>query len=144
MIFYVQLEEVTNIVLGYSSNKINENDIEIDEKDLEERFLNSPIFYVYVEDELRFEFREELRDKYIKEKESRLTDKDKIDKIDNLTKQLATSKVENMKQKSIINNLIKQRTEDKIDYMKSRNIIDMLTKQQAVTKLEIMKMKGEN
>lgn len=139
MIFYVQLEEVTNIVLGYSSNKINENDIEIDEKDLEERFLNSPIFYVYVENESRFEFREELRDKYIKEKESRLTDKDKID---NLTKQLATSKVENMKQKSIINNLIKQRAEDKIDYMKSRNIIDVLTKQQAQNKIEIMKLKG--
>lgn len=139
MIFYVQLDKVTNIVLGYSSSKINENDIEIEEKDLEERFLNSPIFYVYIEDESRFEFREELREKYIKEKESRLTDKQKID---SLTKQLAKSKVENMKQKSIMNNLIKQRAEDKIDYMKSRNIIDVLTKQQAQNKIEIMKLKG--
>lgn len=135
---YIQID-VDRHVEGYSSCRLNENDIEIEEQELEENFFNTPFFYVYIEEESRFEFKEELRDKYIKEKESRSTDKDKID---SLTKQLAASKVENIKQKAITNNLIKQRAEDKIDYMKSRNIIDVLTKQQAQNKIEIMKLKG--
>lgn len=141
MILYVQLEETTNNVTGYSSNKINNTDIEIIENEVEESFLNTPIFFRYNEGIERFEFSEELKNKYIKERQDRLSDSQKIE---NLTKQLAESKVESMKKNLVINNLIKQRAEDKVDYMKSRNIIDMLTKQQAVTKLEIMKMKGEN
>lgn len=141
MVLYVQLEEVTNNVIGYSSNKVNNTDIEIVETEVEERFLNTPIFFRYNEEIEKFEFSEELKNKYIKERQNTLSDSEKIE---NLTKQLAESKVESMKKNIAINNLIKQRAEDKIDYMKSRNIIDMLTKQQAVTKLEIMKMKGEN
>lgn len=120
MVLYVQLEEDTNNVIGYSSNKVNDTDIEIVETEVEERFLNTPIFFRYNEGIEKFEFSEELKNKYIKEKEERISDSERIEI---LTKQLAVSKINDMENK---------------------NIIDMLVKQLALTKIEIMNLKGVN
>ncbi len=131
-----------NIVIGYSSSKnLADNEIEVKEDKLPADFEFNFTFYKYDSNTNELIFCEELKEKYIKDKEDILPENKKIE---NLTKQLAESKVDSMQKNMIISNLTKQRAADKIDYMKSRNIMDMLTKQQAVTKLEVMKMKGEN
>lgn len=120
MNYYVQIEEVTNNVIGYSSSKINENDIEILPNEVEEKFLNTPIFFKYNNSTKKFEFSEELKSKLLKKKQSTLSDSQKIE---SLTKQLATNKLDSMKKDLTIN---------------------MLIKQQAQNKIEIMNMKGSN
>lgn len=120
MNYYVQIEELTNNVIGYSSSKINENDIEILPNEVEEIFLNTPIFFKYNNSTKKFEFSEELKNKILKKKQSILSDSQKIE---SLTKQLATNKLDSMKKDLTIN---------------------MLIKQQAQNKIEIMNMKGSN
>lgn len=114
MNYYVQIEELTNNVIGYSSSKINENDIEILPNEVEEKFLNTPIFFKYNNSTKKFEFSEELKNKILKKKQSILSDSQKIE---SLTKQLAANKLDSMKKDLTINMLIKQQTQNKIEIM---------------------------
>lgn len=109
MIYYVQIEATTNNVLGYSSNKMHETDIEIEVEKLEERFLNVPFFYKLNEVTKEFEFRENLFNEY-KEKKNNINTPEDV-----LLKQLADLKIDAMKKDDLINNLMKQLATIKID-----------------------------
>ena len=112
MIYYIQLDKNNNVI-SYSSSRVDNKDIEIDEKDLEERFFNSPFFYVYKEISEKFEYREELYQAY-------LNKKNKPNQDDIFLKQFADIKLDNMKKDTIINNLISQVAEMKIENMKMK------------------------
>ncbi|WP_338609520.1 hypothetical protein QJR52_06895 [Clostridium baratii] len=107
MIYYVQIDTTTNNVLGYSSNKMHENDIEIEEEKLEERFLNAPFFYKFNNFTKKFEYSENLFNEY-KIKKNNRTD---------LKKEIAEMKLEDNKKDIIINNLIKQMAAIKVENM---------------------------
>lgn len=119
MKYYIQIDK-NNRVIGYSSNKMFENDLEFLENELEEKFLNLSMFYRFDSVKNKLVFDENLKEKYLKEKATRLSDSEKIDY---LTKQLATEKLEGMKKDLTMK---------------------MLIQQQAQNKLEIMKLKGSN
>lgn len=76
MILYVQIDETTNQVIGYSSNKMHDEDVKIDTNDVEDRFLSAPVFYNYVNGELVYD--EERYDLYIKRKQEYLTTEQKL------------------------------------------------------------------
>lgn len=118
-ILYVQLEESTDIVVGYSSTKIHDNDIEIIESEMEEQFLSIPIFYRYDRNNNSFVFDQEIKNKIIEDKKNRLTD---TEKIEHLARQLADQKLKSMQNDAMMSNLMRQ---------------------QALTKLELMNLKGE-
>lgn len=103
---YVQVDANKN-VLGYSSNKMSETDIEIEEKKLEERFFNGPFFYKFNNSTNKFEYREDLFNEY-KIKKNNRTD---------LKKEIAEMKLEDNKKDIIINNLIKQMAAIKVENM---------------------------
>ncbi|WP_338598147.1 hypothetical protein [Clostridium baratii] len=103
---YVQVDANKN-VLGYSSNKMSETDIEIEEKKLEERFFNGPFFYKFNNSTNKFEYREDLFNEY-KIKKNNRTD---------LKKEIAEMKLEDNKKDIIINNLIKQMATIKVENM---------------------------
>lgn len=107
MTYYVQIEEVTNKVIGYSSNKMHENDIEIEEETLEERFFNVPFFYKFNAFTKKFEYSEDLFNEYKKIKNNR----------PNLNKDIAEIKLDDTKKDIIINNLIKQMAAIKLENM---------------------------
>ena len=67
---YIQISN-DGYVIGYSSNKMHETDLELEKDSLEERFFNLPMFYKIVEENLVFD--EEKLENYKKEKENRLT-----------------------------------------------------------------------
>lgn len=122
MEYYVQIDKTNNRVIGISSTKLNiDNEIIVDSnnKELEELFTN-PYIFVFNESTNTFTKDIEYQNKLIKEKEARLSDSEKIDY---LTKQLATEKLEGMKKDLTMK---------------------MLIQQQAQNKLEIMKLKGSN
>lgn len=73
---YVQIEQETGQVIGYSSAKMHENDILVDVKNLEDRFLNMPIFYNYIDGSLIFD--EERYNLYKIRKQNRLTDQQRL------------------------------------------------------------------
>lgn len=103
---YVQVDANKN-VLGYSSNKMSETDIEIEEKKLEERFFYGPFFYKFNNSTNKFEYREDLFNEY-KIKKNNRTD---------LKKEIAEMKLEDNKKDIIINNLIKQMAAIKVENM---------------------------
>lgn len=103
---YVQVDANEN-VLGYSSNRMSETDIEIEEEKLEERFFNGPFFYKFNNSTNKFEYREDLFNEY-KIKKNNRTD---------LKKEIAEMKLEDNKKDIIINNLIKQMAAIKVENM---------------------------
>ena len=103
---YVQVDANKNI-LGYSSNRMSETDIGIEEEKLEERFFNVPFFYKFNDSTKEFEFSEDLTNEY-KIKKNNRTD---------LKKEIAEMKLEDNKKDIIINNLIKQMAAIKVENM---------------------------
>ncbi|KJU72464.1 hypothetical protein [Clostridium baratii] len=103
---YVQVDANKN-VLGYSSNKMSETDIEIEEKKLEKRFFNVPFFYKFNDSTNKFGYNEDLFNEY-KIKKNNRTD---------LKKEIAEIKLEDNKKDIIINNLIKQMAAIKVENM---------------------------
>ena len=119
---YVQIDKETKRVICYSSNSANSQEvleIEIDSEENKE-LLKNPFIYTFNESNNSFIKDTEYQNKLIKEKENKLSDSKKIDY---LTKQLATEKLESMKKDLTMK---------------------MLIQQQAQNKLEIMKLKGSN
>lgn len=114
MIYYVQIEEVTNNVLGYSSNRMNDTDIEIEEEKLEERFLMCPFFYKFNDSTKEFEFSEDLLNDY-KEKKNNIKKPEDV-----LLKQLADLKIDAMKKDTVINTLVKQMAAAKVENMQMK------------------------
>lgn len=112
MTYYIQLDKDNNVI-SYSSSRVTENDIEIDEKDLEAKFFNSPFSYVYKEISEKLEYIEELYQAY-------LDKKNKPNQDDIFFKQMTDIKLDNMKKDTIINNLISQMAEMKIENMKMK------------------------
>lgn len=114
MTYYIQIEATTNNVLGYSSNKMNDTDIEMEEEKLEERFLMCPIFYKFNASIKEFEFSEDLLNEY-KEKKNNIKKPEDV-----LLKQLADLKIDAMKKDTIIGNLIKQMAAAKVENMQMK------------------------
>ena len=73
---YVQFEQDSGQVIGYSSNKMHENDIIVNVDDLEERFFTMPIFYNLINGEVIFD--EERYNLYKIRKENNLTDQQRL------------------------------------------------------------------
>lgn len=105
---YVQVDANKN-VLGYSSNRMSETDIEIEEEKLEERFFNVPFFYKFNVSTKEFEFSEDLLNDY-KERKNNIKKPEDV-----LLKQLADLKIDVINKDMLINNLMKQLATIKID-----------------------------
>ena len=110
---YVQVDANEN-VLGYSSNRMSETDIEIEEEKLEERFFNVPFFYKFNNSTNKFEYREDLFNEY-KEKKNNIKKPEDV-----LLKQIADIRVDSMKKDTVINNLMKQIADIKINTIKRK------------------------
>lgn len=109
---YIQINK-DNYVIGYSSSKIFENDIEVKAEDLEKRFFDSPFFYVYKEISEKIEYSEDLYNAYLAKKNNKPKKPEDI-----LLKQMADIKVDAMKKDTIINNLVSQIAAAKVENMK--------------------------
>lgn len=109
---YIQINK-DNYVVGYSSSKVFDNDIEVKAEDLEERFFNSPFFYVYKEISEKIEYNEALYQDY-------LNKRNKPNPQSLFLKQIAEVKLSDMKKDSIINNLVSQMAAVKVESMKMK------------------------
>lgn len=73
---YIQIENVTNQIIGYSSTRMSEEDIKVDIKSLDERFFNIPMFYNFVEGKVVFDA--ERFNLYKVRKANRLSDEQRL------------------------------------------------------------------
>ena len=73
MTYFVQIDMLTNKVTGYSSNRVAEEDVEVMEEALSERFLSLPHFHTYDKEANIFTFNEAEFNSYKTEKANRLT-----------------------------------------------------------------------
>lgn len=78
LILFIQIEEETNKVVGYSSSKMHDTDIEVKESELEENFLAIPIFYKYDKETGKFVYSEECKQEVMNKKEESLSDIEKL------------------------------------------------------------------
>lgn len=78
MILYIQIEAETNKVVGYSSSKMHDTDIEVKQGELEERFLAIPIFYKYDKETGKFVYSEEVKQEVMDHKENSLSDMERL------------------------------------------------------------------
>ena len=74
MKLYIQIDKDTNKVISYSSNKLNDDDLEFEEEELEVGFLNVPVFYMYNKDKNTFEHNKDLEKTLKEDHESTLTE----------------------------------------------------------------------
>lgn len=112
MIYYVQTDETTNNITGYSSTKTNESDIEISELDINSKFFNTPFLYKLNKFTKKIEFSEELLNEYKKRKDNKLKNSKDIS-----LKQIASLKIESMKKDLVINKLVAQMAASKLETM---------------------------
>lgn len=114
MTYYIQLNN-DNKVISYSSSRVSNNDIEIkiDSNTNYKELLINPFIFKF--DDNAFIKDIEYQNKLIKEKQNRLTDDKKINK---LTKELAKTKVESMQKDAMISMLIREQAKTKIEKMK--------------------------
>lgn len=120
MLFYVQVNKISKRVTGTSSTKSNLNtilEIEIDTNDKKyEELLANPFIFKF--DDNTFVKDIEYQKKLIEIKKAKVSDKERITE---LTKLYAQSRIENMKKDNIIDLLIKERAIERIEKMKEGN-----------------------
>ena len=73
---YIQIEEVTKQITGYSSTRMSKEDIKVDIKNLDERFFNMPMFYNFVDGQIVFDA--ERFNLYKVRKANRLSDEQRL------------------------------------------------------------------
>lgn len=79
MILYVQINKNTNQVTGYSSTKMQEDDLVIDSKKLNDKFLSMPIFFNYIQEQEMLIFDDNRYKEYMdKKQEVELTNEQKL------------------------------------------------------------------
>lgn len=77
MLLYIQINNDTKEVIGYSTSKMHDEDIIIDSNDLEDRFMNMPMFYSYKNKKIVFD--EERYNNFLnKKKKNILTNEQKL------------------------------------------------------------------
>ena len=76
MILYVQIDESTNQVIGYSSTKMHDNDVKVDGDKVDSKFLSVPIFFNYIDGKLEYD--EDRHNLYLQKKANRLTDEQRL------------------------------------------------------------------
>lgn len=136
MVYYIDLEPNTNKVLGYSSSKINDTNIEIEDTLLDENFLRCPFFYVYDLETKKLVYKDELYQERKKEKENYKNPNEVL--VDELVK----TKMALMNQQSINKNLLEEASKNKIAVMQQQEINKNLLK--SIAELKINSMKGSN
>ncbi|MGL6187071.1 MAG: hypothetical protein ACRC1T_17000 [Clostridium chrysemydis] len=132
---YVQIDS-KNIVLGYSSNQMLDNDIEIEDDLLDKIFERCPLFYIYNSDANTFEYSEELYVEYQNNKNNIKDDKDI------LLEEVSKTKIALMQQKDINKNILKEASENKIAVMQQQEINKNLITE--IANLKVINMKGSN
>ena len=118
MLFYVQVDKISKRVTGYSSNKVdNENllEIQIDDNNIDNRELLINPYIFKIDSTGKFIKDIEFQNKLIEMKKAKASDKQKITE---LTQLYAQSRIENMKKDNTINLLIKERAVERIEKMK--------------------------
>lgn len=119
MLFYVQVNKISKRVTGIVSNKVDSEkllEIEIDDSNTKyEELLINP--YIFKFNELTKEFIKDIeyQKKLIEINKARASDKQRITE---LTRLYAQSRIENMKKDNTINLLIKERAVERIEKMK--------------------------
>lgn len=119
MLFYVQVDKISKRVTGIVSNKVDSEkllEIEIDDSNTKyEELLINP--YIFKFNELTKEFIKDIeyQKKLIEINKARASDKQRITE---LTRLYAQSRIENMKKDNTINLLIKERAVERIEKMK--------------------------
>ena len=116
MIYFIQVDKKTKRVTGYSSTQSNiDIEVEIDNSNNKfEDLLKNPLIFKFENNVFIKDI--EYQNKLIKEKQNRLTDDKKINK---LTKELAKTKVESMQKDAMISMLIREQAKTKIEKMKA-------------------------
>lgn len=136
MIYYIGIEPNTNKVLGYSSSKNNETDIEIEDNLLDEKFLRCPFFYVYNLETKKFIYKDELYQERKKEKDNYKNPNEVL--VDELVK----TKMALMAQQDINKNVLEEASKNKIAVIQQQEINKNLLK--SIAELKINSMKGSN
>ena len=119
MLFYVQVDKISKRVTGIVSNKVDSEkllEIEIDDSNTKyEELLINP--YIFKFNELTKEFVKDIeyQKRLIEINKARASDKQRITE---LTRLYAQSRIENMKKDNTINLLIKERAVERIEKMK--------------------------
>ncbi|MGL4572831.1 MAG: hypothetical protein ACRCVJ_17425 [Clostridium sp.] len=132
---YVQIDS-KNIVLGYSSNQMLDNDIKIEDDLLDKIFERCPLFYIYNSDTNTFEYSEELYVEYQNNKNNIKDDKDI------LLEEVSKTKIALMQQQDINKNILKEASENKIAVMQQQEINKNLITE--IANLKVINMKGSN
>lgn len=134
---YVQID-VDMRVTGYSSNKENETDIEIEDSVLDGIFEKCPIFYVYNSDSKIFEYKEELYEQYKQNKEG---DKSPTEI---LMMEISKNKIALMQQQNVNKTLLEQSGKDKLTYMQQKELNKQVIEEAAKVKIDNMKQQELN
>lgn len=78
MKLYIQIDKDTNKVISYSSNKLNDDDLEFEEEDLDEEFLAVPVFYIYNKEQNIFVHNETIEKELREDHASSLSDTQRL------------------------------------------------------------------
>ena len=77
MLLYIQINNDTKEVIGYSTSKMHDEDIIVDSNNVENRFMNMPMFYSYKNKKIVFD--EERYNNFLnKKKKNILTNEQKL------------------------------------------------------------------
>lgn len=77
MLLYIQINNDTKEVIGYSTSKMHDEDIIVDSNNVENRFMNMPMFYNYKNKKIVFD--EERYNNFLnKKKKNILTNEQKL------------------------------------------------------------------
>ena len=77
MLLYIQINNDTKEVIGYSTSKMHDEDIIVDSNNVENRFMNMPMFYNYKNKKIVFD--EERYNNFLnKKKRNILTNEQKL------------------------------------------------------------------
>lgn len=79
MILYIQINKNTSQVTGYSSTRMHEDDLIVDSNKLNDKFLNMPIFFNYIQEKEMLIFDDNRYKEYMdKKQEVELTNEQKL------------------------------------------------------------------
>ena len=77
MLLYIQINNDTKEVIGYATSKMHDEDIIVDSNNVENRFMNMPMFYSYKNKKIVFD--EERYNNFLnKKKKNILTNEQKL------------------------------------------------------------------
>lgn len=78
MTYFIQINKETKVVIGYSSSKMNDSDIEMKEQELTEKFFNLPLFHRYDEKSNSFIFDEVVKQEILNSRKKVLSNEQKL------------------------------------------------------------------